>query len=204
MYWQAGLGQPANTGMAPLVLDTKIHLWGADDVASTVTPAVGIEFYVQTDWASPSLQVGTQPGAMLLFSNELPWDVKLEWNIGLGVTTNASGGNDLPRYLSVCVHKISDSRSGYFPAGLCESSRVAPLRTKHGAGRWIYSLLWRSHLSVRQLQRSHRHSRPRIGRKARRRSSILRTRHGFPLIGRRVATAAAIEVDCRLIYATGH
>jgi len=90
-YWQAGLGQPANTGMAPLVLDTKIHLWGADDVTDTITPAVGIEFYVQTDWGSRSLQEGTQPGAMLLFANELPWDVKLEWNIGLGATTNASG-----------------------------------------------------------------------------------------------------------------
>ncbi len=80
----------AYTALAPLVLDTKIHLWGADD-KNVLLPSAGLEFYVQTNWASPQLQAGTQPAATLLFSNELPWDVLLEWNVGIGATTNDLG-----------------------------------------------------------------------------------------------------------------
>ena len=88
---QANYGQQAFVGIAPLILDAKVHLWG--EKPEYILPGAGIELYVQTDWASPQLQSGTQPGVALLFSNSLPWDIELEWNIGLGSTNGPQSGS---------------------------------------------------------------------------------------------------------------
>ena len=47
------------TGFAPLLLDTKIHLW--DDQISKLIPAASFEAFLQTNLASPNFQSGFQP-----------------------------------------------------------------------------------------------------------------------------------------------
>jgi len=50
-------------GFAPLILDTKIHLW--DDQMDRFIPAASLEAYVQTNWGSAELRGGVQPSLNL-------------------------------------------------------------------------------------------------------------------------------------------
>ncbi len=88
--WQAaGLGQGETTGLSPLVFDTKIHFW--EENREWFLPAVGFEAFIQTPWASPAFDAGTQPGLMMLFRNTLWWGITAEWNVGLASDSTAEG-----------------------------------------------------------------------------------------------------------------
>ena len=89
--WQAaGFGQGQTTGVSPLIFDTKIHFW--EENRDWFLPAVGFEAFIQTPWASPAFNAGTQPGLMMLFRNTLGAGVTAEWNVGLAADSTASGG----------------------------------------------------------------------------------------------------------------
>jgi hypothetical protein len=77
-------------GFAPVVVDTKMHLW--DEDPDGWMPATGLEVYIQTEFASDFLQQGTQPGVVMLFSKDLPFGWTFGWNIGC-VTQVQPGGS---------------------------------------------------------------------------------------------------------------
>jgi len=75
-----GGGSPT-TGFAPLVFDTKIHLW--DEWEEYFIPALGFEAAVQTPWlGSPNLTGPTEPSFSFNFDQTLPWDIAFEYNLG--------------------------------------------------------------------------------------------------------------------------
>jgi hypothetical protein len=46
-------------------------------------PAVGLEAFILTASGSKSLNQGTEPSINLLFKHTLPFDIFLEWNVGM-------------------------------------------------------------------------------------------------------------------------
>ena len=74
-------GQDAANGMAPLAWDIKTNLW--EENLEYHIPAVGLEVFLLTPSGSPKINQGTQPSVNLLFAHTLPFDIQLEWNVGL-------------------------------------------------------------------------------------------------------------------------
>ena len=88
--WQAaGLGMGPTTGFAPLVFDTKMHLWAENE--EWFIPAAGFEAFVQTPWGSPAFDAGTVPGVVMLFRNTLPWGLVAEYNVGISDDSTRDG-----------------------------------------------------------------------------------------------------------------
>lgn len=82
-------GKNGTTGFAPLDFDFKIHFWNEN--RKYFIPAAGLEVYLQTNFGSPALDSGVQPSINMLFDQTLPFEVNLEWNIG--ITGNRARGN---------------------------------------------------------------------------------------------------------------
>ena len=70
------------TGFAPIVIDTKIHLW--NDKIEMLIPAASFEAYIQTDWGSSSLQGGVQPS--LNMNLDFPFTEKTCVEMSFGYT----------------------------------------------------------------------------------------------------------------------
>jgi hypothetical protein len=74
-------GPLGSNGFAPLAWDIKTNLWKENEEYHI--PAVGLEVFLLTASGSKRLNQGTQPSITLLFSHTLPFDIILEWNVGL-------------------------------------------------------------------------------------------------------------------------
>ena len=74
-------GHFAGNGMAPLAYDIKTNLWKEN--REYHIPAVGLEAFILTASGSKSLNQGTEPSINLLFKHTLPFDIALEWNVGM-------------------------------------------------------------------------------------------------------------------------
>jgi hypothetical protein len=74
-------GHFAGNGMAPLAYDIKTNLWKENKKYHI--PAVGLEAFILTASGAKSLNQGTQPSITLLFKHTLPFDLILEWNVGM-------------------------------------------------------------------------------------------------------------------------
>ena len=74
-------GRFAGNGFAPLAYDIKTNLWQENEKYHI--PAVGLEVFILTASGSKTLNQGTQPSVTLLFKHTLPFDIILEWNVGL-------------------------------------------------------------------------------------------------------------------------
>jgi Putative MetA-pathway of phenol degradation len=74
-------GHFAANGMAPLAYDMKINLWREN--LEYHIPAVGLEAFILTTSGAKALNQGTQPSINLLFKHTLPFDITLEWNVGM-------------------------------------------------------------------------------------------------------------------------
>ena len=74
-------GRFAGNGMAPIAYDMKTNLWKENEKYHI--PAVGLEVFILTASGSKSLNQGTQPSLTLLFKHSLPFDITLEWNVGM-------------------------------------------------------------------------------------------------------------------------
>ena len=70
------------TGLAPLILDMKIHLW--DDRMERLQPAASLEVTLQTTWGSPAFAGGTQPGLNL--NLDFPFTEKTNLEMTFGYT----------------------------------------------------------------------------------------------------------------------
>ena len=68
------------TGFAPLIIDTKIHLW--DDQIERLIPAMSFEAFVQTNLASPQFQAGYEPSVNLNMDFPFTEKTNLEMTIG--------------------------------------------------------------------------------------------------------------------------
>lgn len=79
------------SGVGPLAFDFKYHFW--EENPDYFVPAMGAEIYVQTTFGSPAFNDGTQPSINLLFDQSLPFDVGLEYNIGITGTQDLQGAS---------------------------------------------------------------------------------------------------------------
>jgi Putative MetA-pathway of phenol degradation len=68
-------------GLGPIAYDLKTNLWKENK--DFHIPAVGLEVFLLTPSGSKKLNQGTQPSITLLFAHTLPYDIILEWNVGL-------------------------------------------------------------------------------------------------------------------------
>jgi len=75
------------TGFSPLTFDLKMHLW--DENRKYWLPAAGFEVYIETQMGSKAFGGGTQPSINMLFDQNLPLGLQLEYNVGM------AGGVDL-------------------------------------------------------------------------------------------------------------
>jgi hypothetical protein len=86
-------------GFAPLLLDTKIHLW--DDQIEKLIPAVSFEAFLQTNLASPSFQTGFQPSININMDFPFTEKTNLEMTVGYSSVQDAvhvvSGRRFIPR-----------------------------------------------------------------------------------------------------------
>lgn len=80
------------SGIAPLIIDTKIHLW---DGNGGLIPASSFEAYLVTPWGSSAFDGGWQPSLNMNFDLAITDKTNLEWSIGysgvrdaIDVTTN--------------------------------------------------------------------------------------------------------------------
>jgi len=93
-------GSAPTTGLSPLCLDMKIHLW--NEKTEWLIPAMSLEVLVQTDWASNAFQGGTQPSLNLNFDLPVTDDLTLEWTIGYAGVRDAvevvTGKRFIPRF----------------------------------------------------------------------------------------------------------
>lgn len=68
------------TGFAPLIVDTKIHLW--DDKIEKLIPAASFEAFIQTNLASPEFQSGYQPSVNLNLDFPFTSETNVEMTFG--------------------------------------------------------------------------------------------------------------------------
>ena len=68
------------SGFAPLVIDTKIHMWDAD--LERLIPAASLEVYIQTNLASEAFRGGVQPSLNLNLDFPVSEKTNLEMTFG--------------------------------------------------------------------------------------------------------------------------
>ncbi|MDF9391174.1 MULTISPECIES: transporter [Methylococcus] len=89
--WQGGSN--AAWGFAPIAFDTKINVWL--EKPEYFLPALGVEAYLQTQWlGSAPFDSGTQPSISFNFDQSLPFDIDLEYNLGVTRTQQTPGQNE--------------------------------------------------------------------------------------------------------------
>jgi hypothetical protein len=85
-------------GMSPQVLDLKWHV--VDENDQRHLPAVGVEVMLETEWASPGLRQGWNPGLSFNFDQQLPLGIAFEYNIGFLRMLSDSGDPQFPASLA--------------------------------------------------------------------------------------------------------
>jgi len=73
-------GTTPSTGLSPLNVDMKIHLW--NDRKEWLIPAASLEVYVQTVWGSSQFNSGWQPSLNMNFDLPITKKLNLEWTLG--------------------------------------------------------------------------------------------------------------------------
>lgn len=95
-YGLASIFNPGNTvsGFAPLIIDTKVHLWNAR--REQLIPAASLEVYIQTNLATKSFQGGVEPSLNLNLDFPLTEMTNIQMTFGYtGVRDNALS-NQIP------------------------------------------------------------------------------------------------------------
>jgi hypothetical protein len=70
----------SKTGIAPLIVDTKVHLW--DEPMDVFIPAAAQEVYLQTNWGSKEFRGGVQPSLNLNLDFPLTDVTNIEMTLG--------------------------------------------------------------------------------------------------------------------------
>ncbi|MGH8551102.1 MAG: transporter, partial [Methylococcales bacterium] len=85
-------GSNPTWGFSPIAFDTKIQMW--TEKPDYFLPAAGFEAYIQTEWlGNAAFNGGTQPSFTFNFDQSLPFDIDLEYNLGLTRFRDISGEN---------------------------------------------------------------------------------------------------------------
>ncbi len=86
-------GANSTWGFSPLAFDTKIQMW--TEQRDYFLPAAGFEAYIQTQWlGSAAFDGGTQPSFTFNFDQSLPFEIDLEYNLGVTRVQDLAGNND--------------------------------------------------------------------------------------------------------------
>ena len=91
-------GAEGTRGLSPQVLDLKWHL--LDEETKRHLPAIGVEFALETEWASPALRQGWNPSLSLNFDQELPLGIAFEYNVGFLRRLGEDGSDQYPAVLA--------------------------------------------------------------------------------------------------------
>ena len=91
-------------GFAPLIIDTKIHLW--DDQMDKLIPAVSFEAFIQTNLASPAFQSGFQPSINLNMDFPFTKDTNGEMTVGYSGVQDAVAVIGGERFIPRLGHNI--------------------------------------------------------------------------------------------------
>ena len=94
----------AVVGFAPLIIDTKIHLW--DDQIDKLIPAMSFEAFLQTNLASPTFQSGFQPSINLNMDFPFTKDTNVEMTVGYSGVQDAVAVIGGERFVPRLGHKI--------------------------------------------------------------------------------------------------
>lgn len=91
-------------GFAPLILDTKVHLW--NDKMDMLIPAASLEVYIQTNWGSPAFQGGVQPSLNLNLDFPFTQKTNVEMTFGYTGVQDAVGVLTGTRFIPRFNHKV--------------------------------------------------------------------------------------------------
>ncbi len=91
-------GNEGTRGLSPQVLDLKWHV--LDEDGRRHLPAVGVEFALETEWASPALRQGWNPSLSFNFDQELPLGIAFEYNVGFLRQVAEDGSAQFPAVLA--------------------------------------------------------------------------------------------------------
>ncbi|MFM7817579.1 MAG: hypothetical protein ACKPGI_11495, partial [Verrucomicrobiota bacterium] len=91
-------GSEGTRGLSPQVLDLKWHV--LDEDVQRHLPAAGVEFALETEWASPALRQGWNPALSFNFDQGLPLGIAFEYNVGFFRRLDADGAAQFPAALS--------------------------------------------------------------------------------------------------------
>lgn len=91
-------GDEGTQGLSPQVLDLKWHV--LDEDGRRHLPAVGVEFALETEWASPALRQGWNPSLSFNFDQELPLGIAFEYNVGFLRQLGENGSAQFPAMLA--------------------------------------------------------------------------------------------------------
>lgn len=114
-YQLPGDNSPAYTGFNPLVFDMKIHL--QEEIKEWFIPALGLEVFIQTDFGSPELSQGIQPGISLLAMHTFGEKWTLNWNAGLIGNSNSIGANIYTTAYSMSLSRQITEKLDFFVQG---------------------------------------------------------------------------------------
>ncbi len=90
LSWIGGSG--STWGFSPIAFDTKIQLW--TEKPDYFLPAAGFEAYLQTELlGNAAFNGGIQPSFTFNFDQSLPFDIDLEYNLGVSRIQDVTGKN---------------------------------------------------------------------------------------------------------------
>lgn len=115
--------KPARSGLAPLSFDFKVNFWNQPDDVLWL-PSMGLEVFVQTEFASPGFRQGTQPGLSLLLDHALPMGFQFEWNVGLNSTLAATDSDGVEWNLQWALQRRFFEKLDIFTHGFLNSSAL--------------------------------------------------------------------------------
>lgn len=127
-------GSGGASGMNPQILDFKWHLW--DENQRAHLPAFGVEFAVQTPWASRAFRSGTQPSLSLNFDQTLPFDIALEYNLGVFSAQSDARARQVQAALSWALQKEFFKDIAAFLNGYTNTGQGSPASALGAGLQW--------------------------------------------------------------------
>jgi hypothetical protein len=131
-YQLPGDNSPSSTGFNPIVFDMKVHL--QEEIKEWFIPALGLEAYIQTNFGSPELSQGIQPGLSLLAMHSFGENWTLNWNAGISGSTNGIGANIYTANYSMSLAREITERFGIYFHGYVNDGSLPKFVTPISGG----------------------------------------------------------------------
>jgi hypothetical protein len=122
-------------GIGAQTFDFKWHIFDENEAANL--PAVGLEFSVQTDFASRAFRNDINPALSLNFDQKLPLDIDFEYNVGFVSQHLETGEMQYQLALSWAFQREIIDDVAVFINGYTNTAAGLPTSAIGGGAQWI-------------------------------------------------------------------